>query len=114
MARELVLEQLADGVLTLTWNRPQRKNAFNEQLWRETRDALREARADDRVRTVIVTGAGEAFSAGQDLGEMAAPPRTPDGPAFPSFLDELVLRQAAAGGRQWRRCRNRADDAAPL
>ncbi|MCL4683887.1 enoyl-CoA hydratase/isomerase family protein [Myxococcota bacterium] len=90
MARELVLEQLADGVLTLTWNRPQRKNAFNEQLWRETRDALREARADDRVRTVIVTGAGEAFSAGQDLGEMAAPPRTPDGPAFPSFLDELV------------------------
>lgn len=88
--RETVLEQRTDGVLTLTWNRPRRKNAFDEQMWRDARDALREARKDDRVRAVVVTGAGEAFSAGQDLGEMAAPPRTADGPAFPSFMDELV------------------------
>ena len=88
--RETVLEQRTDGVLTLTWNRPRRKNAFDEPMWRDARDALREARDDDRVRAVVVTGAGEAFSAGQDLGEMAAPPRTAEGPAFPSFMDELV------------------------
>lgn len=90
MARETVLEQLEEGVLTLTWNRPRRKNAFDEQMWRDARDALRDARHDDRVRAILVTGAGEAFSAGQDLGEMAAPPRTPEGPAFPGFMDELV------------------------
>ncbi len=88
--RETVLEDLTNGVLTLTWNRPRRKNAFDEQMWCESRDALRDARDDDRVRAVVVTGAGESFSAGQDLGEMAAPPRSAAGPAFPSFLDELV------------------------
>jgi enoyl-CoA hydratase/carnithine racemase len=87
--RETVLEQLDGGVLTLTWNRPQRKNAFDERMWREGRDALRDAVADDRVRAVIVTGAGEAFSAGQDLGQMAAPPPGDEGPGFPSFMDAL-------------------------
>ena len=88
--RETVLEKRTDGVLTLTWNRPRRKNAFDEQMWRDGRDALRDAREDDRVRAVVVTGAGESFSAGQDLGEMAAPPRAAGGPAFPSFMEELV------------------------
>jgi enoyl-CoA hydratase/carnithine racemase len=90
VARETVLESLTDGVLTLAWNRPQRKNAFDERMWREGAAALREARADDRVRALLVTGAGEAFSAGQDLGEMAKPPRGEDGPGFPRFMDELV------------------------
>jgi enoyl-CoA hydratase/carnithine racemase len=87
--RETVLEQLDGGVLTLTWNRPGRKNAFDERMWREAHDALREAAADDRVRVVIVTGAGDAFSAGQDLGQMAAPPASEDGPGFPRFMDAL-------------------------
>jgi enoyl-CoA hydratase/carnithine racemase len=90
VARETVLESLADGVLTLTWNRPRRKNAFDEAMWHEGAAALRDARADDRVRTVVVTGAGEAFSAGQDLGEMAHHPGGDEGPGFPRFMDELV------------------------
>lgn len=90
MARESVLETLADGVLTLVLHRPQRKNAFDERMWRETADALREARDDDRVRAVVVTGSGEAFSAGQDLGEMARPAIGDDGPGFPRFMDALV------------------------
>jgi enoyl-CoA hydratase/carnithine racemase len=84
-----VLESVEDGVLLLTLNRPERKNAFDETMWREARDALADAQADDAVRAVIVTGAGDAFSAGQDLGQMAAPPA--DGPpGFPSFMDRLV------------------------
>lgn len=90
MARDTVLESFAEGVLTLAWNRPQRKNAFDEQMWRESAAALRDARTDDRVRAVVVTGTGEAFSAGQDLGEMAKPPRSDEGPGFPRFMDELV------------------------
>lgn len=90
MARETVLETRADGVLTIAWNRPQRKNAFDERMWSEGCAALREARADDGVRAVVLTGAGEAFSAGQDLGEMARPPAGADGPGFPRFMDALV------------------------
>src|SRR5512138_3339543 len=74
MSRTRVLESLNHGVLRITLNRPERKNAFDETMWREARDALADAQADDAVRTVIVTGAGESFSAGQDLGQMAAPP----------------------------------------
>ena len=89
MSRTRVLESLNDGVLLLTLNRPERKNAFDETMWRETRDALADAQADDAVRCVVVTGAGEAFSAGQDLGQMAARPDN-EPPGFPSFMDRLV------------------------
>jgi len=89
LARETVIESLEANVLTLAWNRPARRNAFDERMWREGRDALRDARSDDRVRAVVVTGSGEAFSAGQDLGEMAAPPRGEE-PGFPSFMEALI------------------------
>jgi enoyl-CoA hydratase/carnithine racemase len=89
MPRTRVLEALEDGVLVLTLNRPERKNSFDETMWREVRDALADALADDAVRAVIVTGAGEAFSAGQDLGQMAARPDD-EPPGFPGFMDRLV------------------------
>ena len=89
MSRTRILEDLNDGVLVLTLNRPERKNAFDETMWRETRDALADAQRDDAVRCVIVTGAGEAFSAGQDLGQMAARPDN-EPPGFPGFMDRLV------------------------
>ena len=79
MARETVLEARAGGVLRLTLNRPAQKNAFNTVQWREARDALRDARGDDSVRAVLVTGAGSAFSAGQDLSEMAQSTTAPAG-----------------------------------
>ena len=68
MARETVLEETSDGVLLLTMNRPKQKNAFNAAMWRDMREALSEARADDAVRTVVITGSEGAFTAGQDLG----------------------------------------------
>ncbi len=72
MERQTILESLDGGVLLLTMNRPRRKNAFNAQAWGEMRDALADAQANDAVRVVVVTGAGDAFSAGQDISEMAA------------------------------------------
>jgi enoyl-CoA hydratase/carnithine racemase len=64
----------ADGVRLLTWNRPDALNALNDELWDATRDALSEAGADPELRCVVLTGTGRAFTAGQDLSEMMAPP----------------------------------------
>jgi enoyl-CoA hydratase/carnithine racemase len=63
-----------DGVRLITWNRPDALNALNDELWDATRDALVEAQADDGLRCVVLTGTGRAFTAGQDLSEMMAPP----------------------------------------
>jgi len=96
--RETVLQADDGFVRLLTLNRPAQKNAFNTVQWRELREALAEAKADRNVRVVVLTGAGGAFSAGQDLSEMAAsttaaPPAAGGAPGqhpFGLFLDELV------------------------
>ena len=70
---DAVLEQLdADGVLLLTLNRPEKKNAFNLRQWDALRDALFAAARNPQVAAVVVTGAGGDFSAGQDLKEFGA------------------------------------------
>ena len=57
-----------DGVATITLHRPDKMNAFTPTMWRELIDAIDRTDDDDRVRAVIVTGAGRAFCAGADLG----------------------------------------------
>ncbi|GLS33594.1 2-(1,2-epoxy-1,2-dihydrophenyl)acetyl-CoA isomerase [Mesorhizobium albiziae] len=59
----------SDGVLTLTLNRPDKLNAFNEEMHRALRAGMERARDDNSVRAVLLTGAGRAFCAGQDLGD---------------------------------------------
>jgi enoyl-CoA hydratase/carnithine racemase len=68
MAFETLLYEVADGVATLTLNRPDRLNAVNTTSIRELVAALDAADGDDGVRAVIVTGAGRAFCAGAALG----------------------------------------------
>jgi enoyl-CoA hydratase/carnithine racemase len=58
---------LADGILTMTLNRPQRLNAFTVTMAEELIDAFGLASNDDAVRAIVVTGAGRAFCAGMDL-----------------------------------------------
>ncbi len=61
-----------NGVLTITMNRPDVYNAFNELMKKELNDAFREAEKDSSVRCVVLRGAGEkAFCSGQDLKEHA-------------------------------------------
>jgi enoyl-CoA hydratase/carnithine racemase len=82
-----------DGVRLIAFNRPEARNAFNVAMYRTVADALDEAGGDDSVHAAVLTGRGSAFSAGQDLREMAeiaagrAPPDTGDG--FPRLLDCL-------------------------
>lgn len=67
-----------DRVRTLTLNRPEALNAFNEALYDATAEALLAAAEDPGVAVVLLTGAGRAFSAGTDLGEMQARVTDPD------------------------------------
>jgi enoyl-CoA hydratase/carnithine racemase len=68
MNYQTILYQLAEGILTITLNRPEQLNAFTVRMAEELIDAFERASADDAVRAVIVTGAGRAFCAGMDLG----------------------------------------------
>jgi 2-(1,2-epoxy-1,2-dihydrophenyl)acetyl-CoA isomerase len=59
------------GVATILLNRPEKKNAFTEEMLSEWARCLVEARADDKVRVVVLTGAGDAFCSGGDLSRRA-------------------------------------------
>ena len=61
----------ADGIATLTLNRPDQLNAFDLEMVDAWRAALEQAEADERVKVIVVTGAGRAFCAGGDFEEMA-------------------------------------------
>ncbi len=61
----------AQGVTTITLDRPEKLNAFNKEQHEELAAALREAEEDGAVRAVLLTGSGRGFCAGQDLSERA-------------------------------------------
>jgi enoyl-CoA hydratase len=76
MPFETLLVTIAEGVATITINRPDKRNALNAAVRRDVIDALDELRHEDEVRVVVFTGAGDkAFIAGADIGEFAE--RTP-------------------------------------
>ena len=66
---DTVLASLEAGVLSLTLNRPDKLNAFNDDMHRALRAGFQQAEDDPDVRAVLLTGAGRGFSAGQDLGD---------------------------------------------
>jgi enoyl-CoA hydratase/carnithine racemase len=91
-----VILQIDDDnrVRTLTLNRPESLNAFNEALYEATAEALRQAAEDADVAVVLLTGAGRAFSAGNDLNEMQAritdPAMANQGSHFTAMIDALT------------------------
>ena len=86
MTFEHILYDADQGVATITLNRPDVLNAFNRAMAAEVRQAFSAAGADPGVRAVLMTGAGRAFCAGQDLAE--AMPK--EGPA--PDLGDIVAR----------------------
>ena len=67
MAYETIIYEKQNGVATITLNRPQSLNAFIPQMNQEVLQALKESERDGEARCVMITGAGRAFCAGQDL-----------------------------------------------
>lgn len=74
-----------DGIATITLNRPDRYNAFNDGMSYELQDALKQATKDQEVRVVVLTGEGKAFCSGQDLKASGGDPDR-------SFSDSLHKR----------------------
>jgi enoyl-CoA hydratase/carnithine racemase len=72
MTEEQVLRTLEDGVLTLLFNRPDKKNAITDAMYGTLADGLAEADADPAVRVVLFRGEGGAFTAGNDISSFAA------------------------------------------
>ena len=70
---DTVVRASSDGVLTLTLNRPDALNSFTVEMKEGLLAALKDAARDKEIRAVILTGAGRAFSAGQDLKERQGP-----------------------------------------
>lgn len=74
--RPLVRVENDDGIVTLTIDRPEKRNALNRAIHRQMHDALDQLRFDPDCRVLIVTGSGASFSAGQDFVEgLDAPTR---------------------------------------
>ena len=69
---ENLLFDVADGIATLTLNRPDKRNAYTTEMGDEVYDAFQKVREDEAVRVVILTGAGRGFCAGVDLDHLKA------------------------------------------
>lgn len=80
-----LLYQKEGNTLTITLNRPDVFNAFNDEQSFELQDALKAAKKDEEVRVVVLTGAGKAFCSGQDLKAIAGAKKR-------SFIDSLHKR----------------------
>jgi enoyl-CoA hydratase/carnithine racemase len=90
-AQNQVLVTREGTTARLTLNRPERRNALSMALMTELRCALEALGADPQVRAIVIAGAGTAFSAGHDLGEMIEP----DPPFVQELFDECTrLMQA--------------------
>lgn len=72
MSYQNILEEIENNILTITINRPKKLNALNRETIQELHDAFKEAKSNEDVKVVILTGSGEkAFVAGADISEFA-------------------------------------------
>ena len=87
----ILLEERANGVLRLTLNRPEARNALSLALMTTLVETLGRAAADPETRVVVVAGAGAAFCAGHDLRELRADPRRETYEHIFALCSELML-----------------------
>lgn len=85
-----IITEIKDRVLKVTFNRPDKKNALTHDMYAKVVEAMQAAEADDSVRAMLFTGAGEAFTAGNDLVDFRDNPKMgPDAPVA-QFLQCLL------------------------
>ncbi len=94
MSYNSILVQQKDAVSIITLNRPEKLNSFNSEMHRELAAELNRIAADQLCRVLVLTGAGRAFCAGQDLSEKKfAPGVVPDvGKSLDEYYNPLVRR----------------------
>ena len=79
-----ILFEIKDRVARITLNRPEKLNSFNRDMSLLLQQKLDDCKTNKEIRAVFLTGAGKAFSAGQDLSEVV----DPDGPGMKRILSE--------------------------
>ncbi|MDH0301692.1 MULTISPECIES: enoyl-CoA hydratase-related protein [unclassified Pseudomonas] len=80
---ELIVQDLDQGLLTLTFNRPDKLNALNLAMYQQLAECLLAADDDPRVQVILVTGGPSCFTAGNDLRDfLDHPPQGMDSPVF--------------------------------
>ncbi|TWF95471.1 enoyl-CoA hydratase/isomerase family protein [Saccharopolyspora dendranthemae] len=90
-------DQVRDRKAYLTLNRPDRLNAINDVMPSEIREAVRRADEDDRMRVIVLQGAGRAFCAGYDLKQSDGITRhSPEGRWFHDFAERDGFHAAVA------------------
>lgn len=88
--QDLVIVNISDFICEIRFNRPQRKNALTLAMYEQMATAMNEADQNNEVRVLLFTGAGDAFTAGNDLMDfMKSPPTNLDTPVF-RFLKALA------------------------
>lgn len=92
-----IVSDVQSGVMTLTLNRPERLNSFNDEMHRQLAEVLTQAERDETIRCLLITGAGRGFCAGQDLNDRNVDPSgdAPDlGYSVETFYNPLLRRLA--------------------
>jgi 2-(1,2-epoxy-1,2-dihydrophenyl)acetyl-CoA isomerase len=79
-----IKKELLNGIATITLSRPDVYNSFNREMALQLHEVLDECYEDEVVRCIVITGAGKAFSAGQDLNEVV----DPEGPELLKIVEE--------------------------
>lgn len=88
-----IIFEIRDGAARLTLNRPDKLNSFNVEMHLEVRDAIEKIKMDAGVRALVLTGAGRAFCAGQDLNDRVVAPGSGDldlGESIEKYYGPLV------------------------
>jgi len=93
MPNQETLYNVADRVAIITFNRPDKLNAWTAIMEREVRSAIEEAERDENVRVIILTGAGRGFCAGADMSLLSS--------VAESGVDERVRKQASSSSTSW-------------
>jgi enoyl-CoA hydratase/carnithine racemase len=88
---EIVTERL-EGILRIQFNRPEKKNAMTMSMYSTVAELLDASAKDDETRVVLLHGAGDAFSAGNDLGDfLPNPPKSDDSPQALIEFDKPIV-----------------------
>ena len=95
---EHLMRQIEGGVMTLTLNRPEKKNAITDEMYGALADALLSAARDDAVRVVLLLSTGDSFTAGNDLASFARQSEEPRrGTSAPSNVERFIKAIGGAG-----------------
>lgn len=87
---DLVKISEADGVMEIVWNRPDKKNALSNAMYRAATAALARAVEDKSIRVVLLTSEGDSFTSGNDLADFASAAMGGEAPAAGAFIETII------------------------